>query len=143
MTVGEKIRKYRKEKGLSQKDLAIKCKMSEPAIRNYELGNRTPNEKQLEIIALALGVSIYAISDPNLDTEHGVMHAFYYLEENYNFKIKKEGSEVSLVCNNIDYIERMSDWAEIYNKFKSGEITEEEYQEWKDTYPEKTVYNKK
>jgi len=30
--------------------------MSEPAIRNYELGNRTLSDKQIEKIALALGI---------------------------------------------------------------------------------------
>ena len=56
MTVGEKIRKYRTEQGLLQKDLAAKkCKMSESAIRNYELGNRTPKPHHLEVIADSIG----------------------------------------------------------------------------------------
>ena len=37
MTVGEKIRKFRTEQNLLQKDLAQKCRMSESAIRNYNL----------------------------------------------------------------------------------------------------------
>ncbi len=39
MTVGEKIRKYRLKLNISQKLLASWCKISEPALRNYELGN--------------------------------------------------------------------------------------------------------
>ena len=73
MTVGEKIRKYRTQKGLSQKELAIASKMSEPAIRNYELGNRNPSKKHLEAISAALGVSVFAISDPDLDSEHVIV----------------------------------------------------------------------
>ncbi|MEG1505422.1 MAG: helix-turn-helix transcriptional regulator, partial [Lachnospiraceae bacterium] len=68
MTVGEKIKKCRLEKNLSQKQLAIRSGMSEPAIRNYELGNRTPSDKQIEKIALALDVSPFALSEPNLDS---------------------------------------------------------------------------
>ena len=46
MTIGDKIKKYRQKLGITQKHLALNCKMSEPAIRNYELGNRTPSAKQ-------------------------------------------------------------------------------------------------
>ena len=48
MTVGDKIRKYRLEQGYTQKELAIKAGLSESAVRNYELGNRTASQDQLE-----------------------------------------------------------------------------------------------
>ena len=83
MDVGKKIKRFRTAFGLSQKELAQKSGLSEPAIRNYELGNRTPSEKQLEKIAGALGVSIYAISDPNLENYDAVMHALFCLEDEY------------------------------------------------------------
>lgn len=143
MTIGEKIRKYRTKKGLSQKELAIASKMSEPAIRNYELGNRTPNRKQLERISSALGISTFAISDPDLDSEHGVMHSLFALEETYGFKVRKDGPDVSLVCDDHSLYERISDWGEAYNRMKHGDITKEEYDEWKDSYPEKAVTNRK
>lgn len=143
MTVGEKIRKYRTKRGLSQKELAIKCKMSEPAIRNYELGNRKPNEKQRMIIAAALEINVLSISNPTFESYHGVMHALYFLEESYGFEIIKDGSGVSLVCNDIDFLPRLLDWGDIYNDYKAGKISEEEYEEWKDSYPEKAIYNKK
>ena len=72
MTTGEKIRKYRLERGLSQKELGLRAGMSEPAVRNYELGNRIPSVKRLEALAGALGVSRFALSDPDLDTYIGV-----------------------------------------------------------------------
>ena len=55
MEVGKKIKRFRTAFGLSQKELAQKSGLSEPAIRNYELGNRTPSEKQLEKIDAAFG----------------------------------------------------------------------------------------
>ena len=45
MTSGEKIRNIRIQKNLSQKQLAEKVRMSEPAIRNYELGYSTPSQR--------------------------------------------------------------------------------------------------
>ena len=75
MTIGEKIKKFRTKKNLTQKQLASMAELSEPAIRNYELGNRTPSEKHINRIAEALGVSPFAISDPSLGSYLGVMHA--------------------------------------------------------------------
>lgn len=83
MKVGEKTRKFRTEKGLSQKELAKIAGLSEPAIRNYELGNRTPSDKHLATIAEALAVSPFAISAPDIESHIGVMHTLFALEEEY------------------------------------------------------------
>lgn len=60
MNLGQKIRELRRCKCLSQKSLADLCGVSEPAIRNYELGNRTPSEKIMKSIAKSLNVD-YAV----------------------------------------------------------------------------------
>lgn len=79
MTVGDKIRKYRLEQGYTQKELAIKAGLSESAVRNYELGNRTASQDQLEKIANALKISPFALADPNFDTYISVMHSLFAL----------------------------------------------------------------
>lgn len=55
MGTGELIRKYRKMRGLTQSELAEKCGLTDSAIRNYELGNRTPGEDQ--VVFSQVGVS--------------------------------------------------------------------------------------
>ena len=50
-TLGEHIRFYRQQAGLTQKELAGLCEVSESAIRNYELGNRVPDFLTLHTIA--------------------------------------------------------------------------------------------
>ena len=77
MTIGQKIKELRQAKNLSQKELGIMSGLSEPAIRNYELGNRTPSPQQLEKIAAALNVSVYAISDPEIEDYNGVLHTLF------------------------------------------------------------------
>lgn len=64
MTVGENIRKIRKEKGLTQKALGQLCNINESQIRRYELGlnNSNPKRETLQKIANALGVSIYELT---------------------------------------------------------------------------------
>ena len=58
MTVHENIRKFRKEKNLTQKQLGDLCnpKIAEANIRKYELGKANPKVETLERIANALGI---------------------------------------------------------------------------------------
>ena len=58
--LGERIRFYRQQAGLTQKGLADLCGISESAIRNYELGNRVPDFLTVRNIAERLRVSYYA-----------------------------------------------------------------------------------
>lgn len=63
MTVGENIRRIRKEKGLTQKQLGELCNMKEANIRKYELDKANPKIETIDRIASALGVSIAQIKE--------------------------------------------------------------------------------
>ena len=144
MKIGEKIRKFRTENGLSQKELAKMAGLSEPAIRNYELGNRTPSDKQIDAIAGALDISPFAISDPDIESYIGVMHTLFALEEEYGATLVCEpGATYITFPAGSDLRSRLSDWGEVFSKSKDGSMTKEEYEEWKNTYPESVIYNKK
>ena len=58
MELNEKIKKYRKEAGLSQEDLAIKIYVSRTLITKYESGSAFPTQENLEKIAIALNVKV-------------------------------------------------------------------------------------
>lgn len=58
MTVGEKIRAVRKEKGLSQKDLAGKLGIAPGTVQQYEAGKRKVTVEKLMDIAFTLGVPV-------------------------------------------------------------------------------------
>lgn len=58
MSIGTNIKKYRKQVGLTQKELAEKAKLSESAIKYYESNRRNPKLETLDKIGIALGVSI-------------------------------------------------------------------------------------
>lgn len=58
MTVGEKIQSIRKEKGISQKDLAEKLNIATGTIQQYEIGKRKVTIEKLMNIAFALEVPI-------------------------------------------------------------------------------------
>ena len=58
MTVGQKIKMLRKEKGITQKELAEITRIAEITIRQYEAGKYIPKTKNLTKIAHALDSTI-------------------------------------------------------------------------------------
>lgn len=54
MNIGEKIKLFRNEKGLTQDELASKCGLSKNGLWNYENNKRQPSIETLEKIAVAL-----------------------------------------------------------------------------------------
>ena len=89
-----------------------------------------------------MDVSPFALSNPNLDSYIGVMHALFYLEENYGLipteidgqvclKFKDQFSSAS---NNLE------NWFEEYEAMLNAESENVEsaiahYKEWKSGYP--------
>lgn len=57
MTIGKTIRSLRKEKGITQKQLAASTGIAEITIRQYEADKYKPKIEQVQRIATALGVS--------------------------------------------------------------------------------------
>lgn len=54
--IGSKIKRLRKERGLTQGDLADRSGVSFRAIQDIELGKRSPRSDTVEMLAQALGV---------------------------------------------------------------------------------------
>lgn len=65
MSIGENIKKFRLEKGWTQKKLGEECKpkIAESTIRRYELGKLNPKLETLQKIADALKISITNLDD--------------------------------------------------------------------------------
>lgn len=57
MTLGEKIQYYRKQKKLSQEELAARVGVSRQAVSKWELGDATPEVDKLVALAKAFGVT--------------------------------------------------------------------------------------
>ena len=55
---GDMIRKYRTEKGLTQKKLGELCGIADSNIREYESGNQNPKIETLQKIADALDIPV-------------------------------------------------------------------------------------
>jgi len=140
MTIGEKIKKFRTAYELSQKQLAIMSGMSEPAIRNYELGNRTPNAKQINKISGALGLSPFALSNPDIESYLGVMHSLFALEDMYGLHIDEIDGTLCLRLDKHnrsfrEFFDRFAEWKSESDKLRNEEITRNEYDAWRYSYP--------
>ena len=61
MTVGERIRFLRMERGLTQKQLGDSCGLADSAIRRYESNRGNPTQKTLQRIADALDVPLFSL----------------------------------------------------------------------------------
>lgn len=154
-TLGEKIRFYRQQAGLTQKELADLCEISESAIRNYELGNRVPDFLTLKNITEQLRVSFYAIADVNLTDLNGAVQALFKLEEIYGlYPVEVDGhihfvfrdsvassdfqkdpnSALESVSAMLQY--RALRFMEVCAQHDAGDLTDEEYALWKSKFPE-------
>lgn len=56
--LGNFMKKYRIENGMTQRELAEKLAISQNAVSQYESGKRNPSVKRLSGIALALNCSV-------------------------------------------------------------------------------------
>lgn len=88
MTVGERIRVYRKIAGLTQKQLGELSETSETTIKQYETGKRQPRIEQLQKIAPVLKMSV---SDLLGAAQHNKYFWSSYLED----KLKQIGCRLS------------------------------------------------
>lgn len=146
--IGDRIRRIRTEKGMSQAELGVLIGLTADRIQKYENGARSPKADMLKQIANALGVSTLALTDPNTASHIGAMYAFFELEENFGATIT-EGSNGHSIALSFDpqselynHLER---WlleydtlqAQLHAASSDDERAEfiKEYREWKWNYP--------
>ena len=92
MSIGERIRFIRNLRGMTQKYLGIAAgfdeKTADVRMAQYEAGTRTPKGNLINSLAAALEISPEALTVPNIDSDIGVMHTLFALEDLYGLKIK-------------------------------------------------------
>ena len=126
----ELIRKYRKMRGLTQSELAEKCGLTDSAIRNYELGNRTSGEDQVKEIASALHVAPESLFDVPAATAREALELIFRIDEEFGLKPKEIDGEVVLAIDPSSK-KAFKAWLAQIDSEKSGEITAEQLAEWK------------
>ena len=153
-TLGERIRFYRQQAGLTQKELAGLCEVSESAIRNYELGNRVPDFLTLHTIAEKLRVNYAAIAGEKVTDLEGALQALYKLEEIYGLYPTEVDGQIHFVFRDSMVVDkfkpgldavmsspgallqyRVLGFMKACALHDAGELTDEEYALWKSKFP--------
>ncbi len=145
MAIGERIRFIRNLRGMTQKWLGIQAGLPEKTadirMAQYESGTRVPKEDLTEKIADALNVSPSALNVPDIESYVGIMHTLFALEDLYALKIDEVDGEpvIRLNKNSREYlkmIELFLAWQKEAKRWHDGEITKEEYDQWRYKFPE-------
>lgn len=130
---GKKLRRLRLLRNFTQKELAVKSGITDAAIRNYELGNRSPNKEQLIKIAEVLNCDTSALLDYGSSSK--IIQILFDYEKDIKLIPMIEENGVKLTSTNPAFICFLLDWIEMQKKYNNGEITDEELEDWKLSYP--------
>ena len=146
MAIGKRIRFFRNRKGMTQKQLGEMLgflgRTSDVRIAQYESESRTPKSDLVKEMAQIFDVSPRAINVPNIDSYIGLMHTLFALEDMYGLKIGEIDGELCLrldksagtTCSSM--FDMFHAWQEQAARLERGEITKEEYDQWRYKYPE-------
>lgn len=133
MNTGELIRFYRKRKHLTQAGLGEVAGLSEPAIRNYELGNRTPDRGQLEKISKALGVTPDSLVRYEIESAKDMLGVLFQLEDEFGL-VPQEGGTLGIdpKSKNAQKLDAaIKAWSNARDELARGEMTEDDYRDWR------------
>lgn len=142
MISGEKLKKLRLLRELTQKELAIKSDLTDSAIRNYELGYRSPNKKQLLKIAEALECDVSALIDHTPISIFEFMQILFDYEDDLKIKPLIEESSIGLISHDENFNDFLVEWDEMKKKHYNEEVTDDEFEDWKLSYPKKSRFKK-
>lgn len=146
MAIGERIHFFRILRGLTQKYLGMILgfpeKSADVRLAQYETGTRTPKAELTVALAQALGVSPHALSVPDIDSNVGLMHTLFTLEDRYGLTIREADGEVCLCVDKskgeaaVCLHDMLCSWQQAAAKLTADEISREDYDKWRYRYPE-------
>ncbi len=153
MAIGDRIKRVRNLRGMTQKELGIALGYSEEKastrIAEYESGIRTPKDDKLEKIAEILNVNYYALYEAKLYgnsyASRDLLLMLFELEDHAELRPvavtegKGKSKETHMYIG-LDKEDRILDnglyeWAIRKQELENGEISEDEYLDWKLNFP--------
>lgn len=145
MAIGERIHFFRIMRGMTQKYLGMLVGFPERSadvrLAQYETGSRKPKAELTAALAQALDVAPQALDIPDIDSQIGLMHTLFALEDIYGLTISETGGEVCLKVskdkgrNAAELLKMFHAWKEQADKLSAEEISKEEYDQWRYNYP--------
>ncbi len=148
MAIGKRIKFFRKKKELTQKQLGRMLgflgKTSDVRMAQYEAEARIPKQELVKSMANIFDISPNALTVPNIDNYIGLLHTFFALEDLYGLKITTINDEICLHLDksDISLFQMFQVWQEQSAKLEQGEITKEQYDQWRYNYPKFDTSNR-
>lgn len=122
MTVGEKIKRIRKFRGLTQKELGVAIGLDEKTadvrIAQYETAYRVPKKDSLIKMAAVLKADLSNFYMESPGSAKDIIQMFFRLDEDNSAALQSVS-------------QFMREWLYQKKALEAGEITQEEYFEWK------------
>jgi transcriptional regulator with XRE-family HTH domain len=145
MAIGKRIRFFRTLRGMTQKHLGtavgFPTKNAEVRLAQYETGSHKPKTELAAKLANALSVSPQALTVPDIDSRIGLMHTLFALEDSHGIVIDDADGVPALKVDVSkgeaanDLVQMLSLWHKQSAKLANGEISKEEYDQWRYNYP--------
>ena len=143
MNIGNRIRKIRIFRNMTQQQLGELIDLDNSRIRKYESNYRVPKIDIINKLASALDVNPLAISSTTNDSLEGLMYRLFEIEDDLKVKIsmiksindsEEEVEKVALVFDDGICKQLAIEWFRKKEELEKGIITEAEYLEWKYNY---------
>jgi transcriptional regulator with XRE-family HTH domain len=141
MAVGDRIKRVRNMRGMTQKELGLAAGFDENSadvrIAQYESGTRTPKEDMLRKISEILDVNFRSLYEPTLYAAEDVMYTLFELDEYYRIYLTEQSDKrIGVSFDSKLLNDFMREWLLRKQELAEGEITKEEYMEWKLNWPQ-------
>lgn len=149
MAVGDRIKRIRNLRGLTQKELGLAIgfddKTADVRIAQYESGTRTPKEDMLRKIAEVLDVNYRSIYEPSLYAAEDVIYTLFELDEHYPINLHaiedntdplSPDKHIAVNFNAHLLDEFLAEWRQRKKDLADGVISKAEYMEWKLNWPQ-------
>ncbi len=146
MAIGERIRFFRRLRGMTQKQLGAELGFSDATalvrVAQYETGVRKPKAELTRAIAQLLGVSPHALSAPELDSPVGLLHTLFALEDTRGLRVSEQDGELVLRVDASqgeeaqELLELLAVWRQAASMREKGLLSREAYDEWRYRFPD-------
>ena len=143
MLIGRRIRFLRTHRGMTQKELGkaigYSDKTADVRVAQYETNTYGPKDKVIESLAKALNVDEADLKVPDILTNDVFMHTMFMLEDTFGIYMNPDSEDITFTFEdnsiNNPIANDLKEWKKKAIQLKNGEITYEEYIQWKLRFP--------
>lgn len=144
MTIGDRIRYFRRKIGMTQRELGVTMGLSpltaEVRVSQYENGSRKPKPEALITMASIFGVTPAAMDIPDIEDRGKLIQTLFAMEDHYALKPIRIYGETFLCVDTLDpfHVDQLNgmldEWQQQLACMERNEITQEEYDHWRYNY---------